>query len=79
MMIETIIHIYFTTKGIQMADLFLPLESSDQLLRAPIMETMTSMANLKNNTPAWGYATASLGWIAAYYIIGRIRLLHSDW
>lgn len=80
MMIETIIHLYFYYKAqLYVADLFLPLQSSDEMLRSPTVESMETMAKVHSNMPVWGYAVASLCWVVVYYIIGRRRLLRSDW
>ena len=80
MMIETMIHSFFYYKErLFAADLFLPLESSDQMLRFPTLESLEQTAKVTSSIPVWGYAIASLCWITLYYIIGRARLLRSDW
>lgn len=80
MMIETILHLYFYYKAqLFAADLFLPLQSSDELLRSPTMESVEAMAKIHSNIPIWGYAVASLCWVVVYYLIGRRHLLRRDW
>jgi ABC-type transport system involved in multi-copper enzyme maturation permease subunit len=58
---------------------FLPLQSSDELLPFPVLEAVKTMAGLQDTTNIWFYVAASVAWIIIYYIIGRTRLLRSDW
>ncbi len=79
LMLENLVHLYFFYgKQVYIADLFLPLQCSDQLLQLTTFESMQKMGGLKGLPPA-AYAIASVCWISIYYIIGRIRLLRSDW
>ncbi len=79
LMFESLLHLYFFYgKQLFFIDLFLPLQCSDQLLQLSSLEGMQKMGGLKGISP-YAYAVASLCWIAAYYIIGRIRLLRTDW
>lgn len=79
LMFENLIHLYFFYgKQFFIADLFLPLQCSDQLLQLSTFESMQKMGGL-NGIPTWTYAIASMCWISLYYIIGRARLLKSDW
>lgn len=58
---------------------FLPLESSDKLLPIPINDVAKAMMGIENSTSDWQYILASCIWIVIYYLIGRMRLLKSDW
>ena len=58
---------------------YLPLQASDELLPFPILELVKSLAQMEKASPAYGYIIASFAWIIIYYIIGRVRLLKSDW
>ncbi|MBS1773880.1 MAG: hypothetical protein JST82_13555 [Bacteroidetes bacterium] len=80
MIIETIIHsIFFFKYQWFVGDMFLPLQSSDELLRQPAMEQIIAMMKDKPDIPSYAYALASCGWIAFYYILGRWRMVKSDW
>ncbi len=57
---------------------FLPMQCSAELLNFPMMDmvkTMMAKTGPSHNT----LMLVSVGWIVVYYIIGRIRLLKSDW
>lgn len=58
---------------------FLPLQCSDELLPFPLLDIIKTMmkATADTNTPY--YIITSIGWIIAYYFIGRQKLLRSDW
>lgn len=58
---------------------FLPLQCSDELLPFPILDALKAMAQLQSDVAPMWYVLASLGWIVAYYFIGRQKLLRSDW
>lgn len=80
LMLENLIHFYFFFgKKIAWVDVLLPLQSSDQLtpLKFLDVDAVTTMG-IKMLSPTT-YAIASLCWITLYYIIGRARLLRSDW
>lgn len=80
MMIETMLHLYFFYKQKWfVADFFLPLQSSDEMLRWPSLDNLNKLAKIGADIPTWQYAVASLCWIVVYYLVGRIRLLRSDW
>lgn len=80
MIVETILHSIFLFKyQLPVADLFLPLQNSDELM--PFGASQAMKLGLKDMyTPStWVYVLASLGWITLYYFIGRKRLAKSDW
>lgn len=83
--IDGLIHVYFVRNdkmGILQVDYFLPFESSDQLFPLPgLSSSFEKVSDLGGmpRLPRYTYGIASLCWVAAYYIIGRIRLLRSDW
>lgn len=58
---------------------YLPLQASDELLPFPIVEFIKSMTQLEKAPALTGYVIASFAWIIIYYIIGRLRLVKSDW
>lgn len=58
---------------------YMPLQASDELLPLPLMDLLKAMV-LPDKAPAMsGFVIASLAWIIIYYIIGRLRLVKSDW
>ena len=58
---------------------YLPLQSSDVLLPFPIVDFLKEMAQMKTEPSSTSFVIASFAWIIVYYIIGRIRLVKSDW
>lgn len=58
---------------------FLPLQCSDELLPFPMLDMMKTMMNITESSNTNYYIMASVGWIIAYYFIGRQKLLRSDW
>lgn len=58
---------------------FLPLQCSDELLPFPMLDMMKTMMNITESSNTNYYIIASVGWIIAYYFIGRQKLLRSDW
>lgn len=58
---------------------FLPLESSDSLLPFPLNALVKEVLQQTNEPAEWTYVLASLIWVLLYYIIGRRKLLRSDW
>jgi len=80
LLIEFILHMYFNY-GLhnETLNLFLPLQCSDNLLPFPLAKMASQLVGLSAEPPAYQYILASCCWIIIYYIIGRIRLLKSDW
>ncbi|HTN45017.1 MAG TPA: ABC transporter permease [Flavipsychrobacter sp.] len=59
---------------------FMPLQCSDELLPFPVMDMVKSMIQNGSAAPsATWYLVASFAWITIYYIVGRQKLLRSDW
>lgn len=79
MLLEPILHsvlVFFYR--MPLADCFLPLQCSDELL--PMGAAKLMRAGLQVTQPAeWQYAIATCCWIAAFYLIGRFRMLKGDW
>jgi hypothetical protein len=55
---------------------YLPLQASDELL--PFMSAINFL-KIGKESPSMPYVLVSIGWIVLYYIIGRQKLLRSDW
>lgn len=59
---------------------YMPLQCSDELLPFPVLDMIKTIAKLNesaiNNT---SYVIASFAWIILYYLIGRRKLMKSDW
>lgn len=82
MMAEPILHTLLRYKfEWPVADLFLPLEVSDQLLPLPRLNIPPGAEKdfVKPALPAYVYAMGTLVWIGLYYFLGRRRLEKSDW
>ncbi|MEZ5016599.1 MAG: ABC transporter permease [Flavipsychrobacter sp.] len=58
---------------------YLPLQASDELLPFPLMKAVKDMAGMGGEFNATPYLIMSLVWILSYYIIGRLKILRSDW
>ncbi len=58
---------------------FLPLQASDELLPFPLAEIVKTVAGVTVSISDIYYVIASLIWILIYYLIGRYRILKSDW
>lgn len=58
---------------------FLPLQASDELLPFPMIEIVKKMTQIEVSFSNQTYVIASIIWIVVYYLIGRFRLLKSDW
>lgn len=58
---------------------YLPLQASDELLPLPLMDILKVVMQTGNTPTVSGYIIASVAWIIVYYIIGRLRLVKSDW
>lgn len=58
---------------------YLPLQASDELLPFPLMKAVKDMAGMGADFSATPYIVMSLIWIVSYYIIGRMKILRSDW
>lgn len=79
MIIEKLIQsvIFFFLKS--SAGTYLPLQASDELLPFPMMAMAKTLTGIEEPTNYNYYVLASFGWIIIYYIIGRFRLVKSDW
>lgn len=82
MLIETILHgVMNGHYKLEYDALFLPLQCSDHLLPFPLMamaENLSRSGKPAASHDSW-YLAASCIWIAMYYLLGRRRLLRSDW
>lgn len=58
---------------------FFPLQASDELLPFPLTEMLKTVTGIEQNISDWTYVLASIAWILIYYLIGRYRILKSDW
>jgi ABC-2 type transport system permease protein len=79
MFIETLMKSYVNYRFETNIGNYMPLQCSDELLPFPILDLIKSLAKMDaapNSTP---YLVASFVWIIIYYIIGRIKLMRSDW
>lgn len=82
MMAEPMLHAILRYKmEWPVADLFLPLEVSDQLLAMPKINIPMGAEKdfIGLRLPEYAYVLGTLAWIALYYFSGRKRLLKSDW
>jgi len=84
MMAEPILHTLLRYKQKwPVADLFLPLEVSDQLLARPKLNPLPiggpDKELFSSPLPMYVYALGTLAWIALYYFAGRRRLAATDW
>lgn len=80
--IEPMLSLYFTQYlGNEYLNLFLPLQSSDELFHFPLAnnQLVKQMAGIEYNVADYMYVLASFGWIVIYYITGRAKILRSDW
>ena len=58
---------------------YLPLQASDELLPFPLMDMMKKLAKMSAAPPDYTYIIATFIWIIIYYLVGRRKLLKSDW
>lgn len=80
MIIETILHSVFAIRfEWPQGDYFLPLQCSDNLLPVPMLDMAKAMMGMGKEPAVWPNIVASFCWVGVYYIIGRIKLLRSDW
>lgn len=81
MIVEVILHTVIVLKyGYPAANMFLPLQSSDELLPFGASRMLEQFAGkIVYFPPEWAYLLASAGWILIYYFVGRKRLEKSDW
>lgn len=80
--IETMLSLYFTQYiGNHYLNLLLPLQTSDELFHFPLAnnQMVKQIAGIEYQVPDSVYLLGSLGWIIIYYIIGRMKILRSDW
>lgn len=71
---EKILNLYFKNVGD-----YLPLQASDEMVPLPLMDLLKVMMQPDKAPPVSTYIIASLAWIVIYYVIGRLRLVKSDW
>jgi len=80
MIIEFFLHLYFLLKlQTPAADLFLPLQASDDLLPLEATKLLNMAAGASYFPEPHTYALVTLAWIALYYVLGRVKLAKSDW
>ena len=80
MIMETILHSIFLFKfHFPAGDLFLPLQTSDELLPLGATKLLRMGMQADFYPEPWLYAMVTLGWIILYYVLGRVKLLKSDW
>lgn len=80
LIVEVIIHSVLTYRYKAPAgNLFLPLQSSDELLPFGASKVLEMAMQVRYVPEAWTYVLASVCWIAVYYLVGRKRLEKSDW
>jgi len=80
LMIEMILHFIFLFKyHLPVGDLFLPLQTSDELLPSNAARLLKIGLKANFNPPEWLYALSTLIWIALYYLAGRRKLIKKDW
>lgn len=58
---------------------FMPLQCSDELLPFPILDIIKAMAKMQDSVNPNYYVLSSFVWIIIYYLIGRKKLMASDW
>lgn len=76
MMIETFLSKFINFRFDTKIGNYFPLQCSDELLPFSITEPITSIGNYVDPK---NYIFASIIWIVIYYLIGRWRLVKSDW
>lgn len=80
--IEPMLNLYFSQylKNDHL-NMLLPLQSSDELFHFPLTrnQLVRQMVGIEHNVPNYMFVLASFGWIIIYYIIGRQKILRSDW
>jgi hypothetical protein len=58
---------------------FTPLQSSDELLPFPLLDSLGKMSGLGQEAlPAILYVGVSLAYILVYYLVARRKMLQSD-
>ncbi len=58
---------------------YLPLQASDELLPFPLLKVVKDMTQMGGEMEVLPYIIMSCVWIISYYIIGRMRILRTDW
>lgn len=80
LIVEVIIHSVITFKyNAPVGNLFLPLQSSDELLPFGASKILETALHPPYVPATWIYMLASVCWIAVYYTVGKMRLAKSDW
>lgn len=79
MIVEKILQSFVNWRFNTEAFNLLPLQASDELLPFPLMSMAKQLIQVKESIPMSTYLIASFAWIVVYYLIGRFRLLKSDW
>lgn len=57
----------------------MPLQSSDELLPFPLIDIAKNMSKTTDSLSTNVYLITTIVWIVIYYLIGRYRLVKSDW
>lgn len=80
MILESMLHLFFFFKLQKpFLDLFLPLQSSDELLPSATFDAVLKAGQFGSQPPMYVYAIVSCVWICIYYLIARRKLMRSDW
>lgn len=58
---------------------FMPLQCSDELLPFPVLDVLKAMTGAQDTVQPVYYVVCSFAWIGIYYLLGRQKLLRSDW
>lgn len=79
LLVETIFTNVINTKFNTSVGNFTPLQSSDELLPFPLLDTLGKMSGLSQEAlPAILYVGVSLAYILVYYLVVRRKMLQSD-
>lgn len=79
MILEALVSKYINWQTDSYIGNFMPLQCSDELLPFPIMDMVKSMIAQSDAPTAATYVIASFAWVVIYYVVGRQKLLRSDW
>lgn len=60
-------------------DLFLPLQCSDDLLPDKGSQLLRATLPAGSVPDDWAYLVVTIAWIVLYYLVGRRRLVKTDW
>jgi ABC-2 type transport system permease protein len=79
MIIETLLKNLLNWKFESNPGNYLPLQASDEMLPFPLSNIAKTVLQMDKGHDVIWYILASVSWIIIYYLIGRARLLKSDW